>query len=565
MDIIETYLPSFAELSQEELYACRQRLVDLIETKFSDIDLTPNTVVGDLIVSPLTYTLAALEKGVDRIFSDLNVENISKGTIYNCDFVEAWLKNFIPNDTLSFPATGIIRLTFSTDDAIVLDRSVQFKLDSTICTLYLPFEGPLYILKPGTSPTQGNNFARLIDTGSNTYFCDIPIIAESMESGIEITAGTSADISVYIETLESATLQTTLATTAFTYSLPQLAKMTQNTIYAASMNSKMSVTRYIAQMCPFIESVSPILSGEDECLRSYHYNTPILQPCLDIYVRSKEYEFTEAQKVKLYLTDDNRWEGEWNYVGQPYHIESVTSAATPDVLNIPCDIISTNDVGLGPLASYSQYEKLTISIPDKLDENGNSVYRPTVEQDTTSEAGNKVYAEFIITYQTDPEFKAIADTVANEDNKPINVSVFARGFIPVIIDSFEVVYVKKPGVTPDLETAKEDIKIYLGSLGFPNVYSDGEVARIMQEAGVKYFKNVNIEAHVQWSVANKIYDFNNNIVDVTKNPVINSSDGLRVKYPSVPVDINTLYSCSTKTIRYYIMEHSIKFKEIKEG
>lgn len=565
MDIIETYLPSFAELSQEELYACRQRLVNLIETKFSDIDLTPNTVVGDLIVSPLTYTLAALEKGVDRIFSDLNTSNIANGVIYNCDFVEAWLKNFLPTDTLTFPATGVIRLTFSNADPILLDRSTQFKIDNTICSLYLPYDGPMYILSPGTTPNAGSNFSRLIDTGSDSYFCDIPIIAESMETGLEIASGSSADISVYIETLNSAVLQTTLSSSGFEYSLPQLAKMTQKTIYAASMNSRMGAARYIEQMCPFIESVSPILSGDSECLRSYHSGTASVQPCMDIYARSKEYEFTESQKIKLYLSDDNKWEGVWEYVGQPYHIESITSAATPDVLNIPCDIISTNDIGLGPIAAYSQYEKLTISIPDSLDENGNSVYRPTVIQDENSPSGNKVYAEFVITYQTDPEFKAIADTINNEDNKPINVSVFTRGFIPVIIDSFEVVYVKKPGVTPDLESAEENIKIYLGELGFPNVYSDGEIAKIMQEAGVKYIKHINVDARVQWSVANKIYDFDNNIVDVSSNPIINSSEGLRVNYPNTDTDINTMYACSTKTIRYYIMENSIKFKEIKEG
>lgn len=565
MDIIETYLPSFAELSQEDLYACRQRLVDLIETKFSDVDLTPNTVVGDLIVSPLTYTLTSLEKGIDRIFSDLNLGNIATGTIYNCDFAESWLKNFLPDDTLTFPATSVIRLTFSSSEPVVLDRSTQFKIDDTICSLYLPYDGPLYILSPGTTPTTGSNFSRLIDAGSDSYFCDVPVISESMETGLEIESGASADVSIYIETLTSATLQTTLSSSGFEYSLPQLAQMVQKTIYAASMNSRMGVARYVHQMCPFVESVSPILSGESECLRSYHYGTASVSPCMDIYVRSKEYEFTESQKIKLYLTDENKWEGTWDYVGQPYHIEAITSEATPDVLNIPCDIISTNDVGLGPIASYSQYEKLSISIPDALDADGNSIYRPTVVQDSTAESGNKVYAEFVITYQTDTEFKAISDTINSEDNKPINVSVFTRGFIPVIIDSFEVVYVKTPGVTPDLDTAEEDIKVYLGGLGFPNVYSDGEIAKIMQEAGVKYIKDINVEARVQWSVANKIADFDNNIVEVSSNPVINSSDGLRVKYPNTDVDVNTMYSCSTKTIRYYIMENSIKFKEIKEG
>lgn len=72
----------------------------------------------------------------------------------------------------------------------------------------------------------------------------------------------------------------------------------------------------------------------------------------------------------------------------------------------------------------------------------------------------------------------------NRDHTPVNSSVVVRGFIPVIIDSFRVVYVKKPGVVPNLQQAEDDIKVYLASVGAPSGYTDAEISRIMGEAGV---------------------------------------------------------------------------------
>ena len=80
-------VPDFSELTQEKLYETRERLVDYIRVKFDDVDLNPNTVVGDLIVTPQTYTIAALETGMERFMSDLDLGNVAEDVIWNCDFV----------------------------------------------------------------------------------------------------------------------------------------------------------------------------------------------------------------------------------------------------------------------------------------------------------------------------------------------------------------------------------------------------------------------------------------------------------------------------------------------
>jgi hypothetical protein len=56
-------------------------------------------VIGDLIVTPQAYVITALEEGVSKILSDVSLENVSNGIVYNCDFVKQYLKNFGVDDT----------------------------------------------------------------------------------------------------------------------------------------------------------------------------------------------------------------------------------------------------------------------------------------------------------------------------------------------------------------------------------------------------------------------------------------------------------------------------------
>jgi hypothetical protein len=320
--------------------------------------------------------------------------------------------------------------------------------------------------------------------------------------------------------------------------------------------------RFTELLCPFTESVYAICSGDKEMLRTYHNSYGVSTGAMDLYVRSKGYEFTEEQTVRLYLTADRQnFAGPWNYSGQPYHIESITNTTTPDVLNIPnVTITSTNTMGLGALAAYTAYEHLEISVPAVTAANGDFIYATNVD------TSGRVYAEFVVRYQTDPTYRAIAQTIENPDNRAVNTSVLVRGFIPIIIDKFEVVYVREPGVVPVLAEASDKIKAYMGGLGAPYVFSEAEIARIMDEAGVKYTKGINVKARVQWSVANKVMNYNGGIVDVPSYPNIISSEGLRIQYPAPAVQLTAddMFACSVRNVRYYLMENSVTFKEVKD-
>lgn len=582
INFIETYVPDYAELGQTDLYATRERLVNFMRVKFADIDLTPNTVVGDLIVTPQTYTVTALETGLERLLSDLNLANLAEDKIYDCATAKTWISNFINTEQLNLKPSGVIRLTFSKNKSMALDRSTQFTFNDTdIFTMYLPNLGNFVIYRVGEPVPAGINGATLIDTGSGLYYCDVPVIGETgaladvmtdvtstgevtyhNEAAREVTAGTTCSINIVLENLESAAALADFDPGYKSFTIPKLAQYTRNSMYAASLNTRTGAMRFTELLCPFTESVYAICSGDKEMLRTYHNAYGVSTGAMDLYVRSKGYEFTEEQTVRLYLTADRQsFAGSWNYSGQPYHIESITNTATPDVLNIPnVTITSTNTMGLGALAAYTAYEQLEISVPAVTEANGDFVYATNVDN------SGRVYAEFVVRYQTDPTYRAIAQTIENPDNRAVNTSVLVRGFIPIIIDKFEVVYVREPGVVPVLPEALNKIKAYMGGLGAPYVFSEAEIARIMDEAGVKYTKGINVKARVQWSVANKIMNYDGAIVDVPAYPSIISSEGLRIQYPAPAVQLTAddMFACSVRNVRYYLMENSVTFKEVKD-
>ncbi len=567
MDFINTYMPAAAELTQEELYDTRERLEAYCLSVAPDVETNPNTVVGDLIVTPQAYVLAAMERGLDRFMGDLDLANVAAGNVCNCDFVAKWLNNFSVDSSSRLRPSGVLRLTFDASKDYVLDRGLRFTTGELVFSMYLPYKGEHYIRRPNDVNRQNENGTVLKDTGSDTYFADIVVVGENDMGESEISAGTAFNLSVEIPELVSCAALIDFDNGTETISIPDLARRAQTTLHSASLNTRNGAIQYVHSVCPFVDGVYATHNGDREMLRDFDNPLSVAMGCLDLYVRSKGYNFTETQQLKLYLNgEETAFEGEFPYVGQPYHIESVTNNNV-DVPNLEYVITSTFDplpgtYGQypGAIAAYTSKEKMSISIPDSLDENGDSLFEPMIDN-----TGRR-YAYFTVTYQTDPMLQVIAQTVENEDYMPVNTSVLVRGFIPVIIDKYEVQYVREPGVVPDLESARTLIKEYMGNLGAPSVYSEAEIAHIMRDCGVKYTKGIDVKARVQWTVGQKCADRTGKIVDVMEGPIITSSDGLRINYPSAEASLvqGDMYVCSVRNIRYWFMEGSLTFKEIRD-
>ena len=567
LNFITTYMPSMLELTQEEVLDVRQRLEIYARESFPDIETEPNSVLGDLLLTPQAYQIAAIEKGMNRFMSDLDLGNIANNIVYNCDFVEQYMKNFAVGSIAdAVKISGVLRLVFNTNKQYILDRGTLFKTGDIYLSIYLPNKGPYTINKVGEAVISGTNGTTLIDSGSpNSYFADVPVIAAVVPEGdvAPIVKGASMSISTIIPELGSIAALYDFTTATETISTSALAKRARETMYSASLNTRMGAIRFVNSMCPFVESVFAIKNGDREMLRDYRGNAQsVSSGCMDLYVRSKSFPFVEEQTVRLDLSEDTEYfEGEWDYVGQPYYIESITNQDI-DADTIEADILSYNTKGLGALAAYTEYEKFRIRIKNKFRDEAHleSYYLYEVDEN------GKRYANFLIKYRTDPMLHAISATINNSDYTPINSNIMPKGFIPIIIRKFNIQYVKKDGVTPDLDTAKEEIKSYLDYLGAPNAYSDAEIARIMGEAGVKYVIKIDVNAYVQWSLGNKTYDYDSNIVDTKNDTNITSSAALRISYPSdrVAITADDMYACSIRTVRYYCMDDAISFTAVRE-
>lgn len=562
-DFISTYVPAFVELSPEEVADCRERLAAFSRTMFPELDTAPNTVLGDLIITPQAYNIAALEKGMDRFMSDLDLGNVAKNEIYNCDFVAAYLNNFAVSTEYEARASGVIRLVFSEDKDYLLDRGVQFRVNSYIFTLYLPYNGPFKIARVGSTIEENTNGVTLIDGGSGSYFADVPVLGHTSE--VSVSRGDTAEISQLIPELGAATALINFNNGTDVQSLAYLAERTRKTIYSASLNTRNGAVRYVESNCPFVDSVYAIRSGDPEMLRGFN-NLGVSEGCMDVYTRSKSYAFEEQQTVRLYYDKTaevtGAFTGPFLYTGQPYYIDSVTHNDT-DQANIEHTVVAVNENGLGARGSYTQSEKLYLVVPDQKNRAGDSIF--TVNVDDTG----REYTDFTVTYHTDPLLPSLAATLYNSDYTPVNVNLQARGFIPIVIKRFNVRYVRKDGVVPDLAAAEADIRSYMDGLGAPDAYADSEIARIMGEAGVKYMAGIDVYAYVQWSLGDKITSLGETSIDgkledTNKSVVITTSPGLRVKYFGGTPTAPGMYSCSIRNTRYYMLDTAVSFTEVKE-
>ena len=126
IDFINTYFPDVADVDEASLLSARQRLDTFLKQKFPNLDTRPNSVFGDLGLSPYAYLVACHEIAMGRFMSDLDLEQVANGVIYNCDFVKKYIQNFATVDQTTLQSSGVIRLVFCNNDSYTIDRRARF-------------------------------------------------------------------------------------------------------------------------------------------------------------------------------------------------------------------------------------------------------------------------------------------------------------------------------------------------------------------------------------------------------------------------------------------------------
>lgn len=574
LNFIDIYWPDPDELTSAQIAAARARLAAEVLRFDPEIDTRPNTPFGDLHLNNLARLLAADEVGHARFMSDLDLENVANGIIWNCDFVRAYLKNFAVVDQATLQSSGVVRLTFNADQAYTVDRRARYQFGGDTFSLRLPYPGPLELYPVGTTPPSNTNCRVLTQVDESAWAVDVAVVG-TMTTQVESGAAGATDYP--IAELTAIVAQYDFESGLPPSGLPELARMARETHYAASLTARGPAARYLKKNFPDLRVVSPVMTGDAEMVRDVANPLGVGAGYVDAHIQSSGHAGADSHYLTLrYYPEEGHYIGELDLVNPPQRILSMVSAAEAGVpLGLGTAAVDIYSASTNPAdaplaqAAYTVYEKLWVAVAMPRDTAGEPRLTNTLDAD-----GNETH-RFLVTYEADPMLPVVTDDILSPSVRPQGVNVLVRGLVPVVIDDLLITYTRAPGVTMKLDAAKANILAYLRALGYPEVYSDSRVGDEMFYAGASDLVSVTCAAHVQWSVASKFLKVPAtdprgglaaaDAVSVTAAAItISSSKGLIPSYqdPHLGTASQTYCSVGPRNVGYIIADDALRFSEI---
>lgn len=555
LDFINTYFPDVADVTQEQLLSARQRLDTILKQKYPNLDTRPNSVFGDLGLAPYAYLVACHEIAMDRFMSDLDLEQVANGIVYNCDFVRKYIQNFATVDQATLKSSGVIRLVFCADDSYTIDRRARFIFNTeNEFTLRLANPGSLDVLPVGSVPSPYTNEYALKQISETEYAIDIGVVGTMVSQVSSGDVGTT-DYSV-------ADLTSILAVTNFEFGLPSeslatLAAKTREAFYSATLTTRSGANNYLAREFPDLAATSPILPGDTAAVRAAINPLGVANGKMDICVQSKNFGTTVSQTLQLTYSASGAsgpaYYGKLDLIEVPQVIDSIqySGDATIDLgikgatgkINI---LSKSTDFAKAPLltSAYTTYEDYWIRIvaPSASGFDFNPI----------NDISGAQYNYFTINYRADPLVKVVSDTLGSSNLTPIGVDVLVKGYVPIYINSLLVTYTKKPGVRVALETARDEIYNYFKTLGYNKIYAASKIYDAMYYAGADDVVSISVNSQIQWSIADKIIP-----ASVTADPA--GQTGFDAAYASslpLPATVynNLSATAAFETTTYSVME-----------
>lgn len=506
-DFIAAYFPNITELTAAQILSARDRLETWVRAGFPGEDLRPNSVVGDRVLTPFSHLFAGWEVALQRLCSDLDLENAANSVVYNCAFVNRYLTNFSSYSSTTLKSRGIVRLVFNSNTAVVLDRATLLQLNTRTMALVLPFAGALSVLPAGTVYQEGVNVAILTDMVDGTYAADIAVYGDS---GAVVTAGTGATLSVSIATLVSATALYDFDLGSAVSSTVDAAQRARYGMVSATPASREGLKRLVAREFSDMTAVHITIPGDDVNLRSTVSTLGFANPAVDVFVHSSQYGAIQTQRVRLPFVaaqgnaSVNKFLGKLSLVGNPIRIRSITSAEKTSLVWIPkttpgCVIYSRSRAGArAPLlsAAGSRFEELwaAIDMPALPIVGGNAL--------STSIIDGIPYALFDVTYEYEPITPQVQSVLESDEYRAVGLDVLVRPATAVSIERFHVKYAKPDGVNVNITAARAAIYNSLKKFGGDHAFSQAQIADIMFYHRATDVRNIDVRATANFTAAN---------------------------------------------------------------
>lgn len=569
-DFISLYFPELTTLAEADVLNARARLEIYLRKGWPDLDFRPNSPLGDMALTPFSYLICAFETAAGRFMSDLDLDNVSKGIIFNCDFTSRFLQNFAVAPQTTLQSSGIVRFTFITDapnEGYNLDRGLQLLFGTDTFNLRLSQPGALTVLKVGSTRSVSANQVVLVELAANVYVADVPVVGSMTTL---VAAGATGTLSDTISNLASVQ-----ALLDFDFGLPptslaELAQKTRQTFYSCTPNSRGGAGRFLIKEFPQLTGVSPVISGDDEMLRDIVNPLGFHDGRLDLYVRSNG-TVTESQIITLPFFDHQdgttlsadrsirKFIGKFTPTGIPLFIDSIVSVTNPS-LTLSYKIFSKSTDLRAPLAScaYTQFEELWIVVD--------------MPMDGSTEQLLPENTSFVATYRRDPLLLAVSDVLAGDDGA-CAIDTIARGFIPLVVTSLTVTYTRQKGTAINLTAARAEILAYVNNIALPKRYSDARVADSLFYVGAEDVRSIKCNAYIQWSVADYFLKAGVATPDTNYATAV-SSDGSIAAYSvaqtitnaalAIPVYSNTpsLVACGPRNVMIFLPDSNLILSEV---
>lgn len=522
-----SYFPGI-EVSSQDIIEAELLLYQTLQSKFPTLDLREGTGIRDLLIRPASTLLAMLDKASLLFFQNNSLDAITDSTPEV--FVDSILSNWFLTRKKGQKAVLNVRLFFAKAKSVVITPDIYFSNDGT--KKYFP--DSTYSFSP-TNLTY--------DSGTNQYYVDIDLTAESVGVSYDITSGSLiyfSNFDPYFLHAEINYLKQSASDTETNLEFLSRAKdaiSTRNLINAPSISSRLK------EEFSIIDGVYSAGFGDVEMQRDY---IKIKSPtsgndywmhqggCVDVYCRvpltSAILQFTTDSLGKVYLS------------GPIYKVvrSSISGGSNPDTLPngqtfsmvrdnvsskaldsyslsgtvVTCTssnhglvsgqrvqvfgitpagynggktirVTSTNtfeyDVTI-PLSATVPTGAASISYVDPSTDVGFSTRQGLIVNFGGTQANKTV--SLVLSYFQDID--GIQTYLSNKDNRVLCADLLARGFNITLLDISLLSY---DGITPDSGVAAKSIKSYLLSLtsGQPFVMSD--MLSNLYNVGIKSLQN----------------------------------------------------------------------------
>jgi hypothetical protein len=499
-DILTYYYPQLDEVPSTNVADARASLQAAYQRVFPDLDTRPNSVFGDLWLTPAAMHLAALDIAISRYKSDLNLENVAAGTIWDCDFVDAYLRNFSTVQDGSVLSYGVLRLVFDAPDTLTVDRQLILTPDSEgEYRFRLVEEGHLDILAPGTARDAGANQVVLVEASGGEYWVDVPVQG-SYTSDDPPVAGTEFTTSDPVDGLVSATSLHDFSDGRPDERLKNVAKLTRETFYSATPVTKGGVRSFLRRQFPDMLGCSPVTNGDADMLRT-------ADSALDIYTRSSV-TLNDSMVVTAVLDDVSKtFYVKLALPATPIIIDSITWAGDETLALDPASVrlyLKSSDSAKAPLCScaYSEYQELYLLIDLPYENDTDTDFSDALI--TTTIVDGTEYADFNIVYRQDPGFFAMSELLTAEDTLPIGVDTMVRMPVVAYFDSLHVKYRRAAGTSVNLAQARTEILEYVNDVMYPDLFSEARIVDSMFYAGAKDVQDITVYVRVLLSSADYV-------------------------------------------------------------